>query len=167
MRRLGRDVDSLACVKNLSSRLAKHSMYEPNTGCLLWLGSLATGGYGQIRLGRETWAAHRIAYFLEFGSFDRSLCVCHRCDVTICINPEHLFLGTDADNNADKIRKGRDKSPHGESVYRSKLKEGDIVEIFRLRQRGLTHQEIGRHFGVHRFTIAGVLHRRNWKHVEV
>lgn len=80
--------------------------------CWLW-GGQADGsfGYGRfpVRVNGEKWkaSAHRIAWFLSSGSQADDLCVCHRCDVPLCINPAHLFLGTDADNLNDARQKGR------------------------------------------------------------
>lgn len=167
MRRLSRDFDLLYRAKNLESRIEKHSIPEPNSGCTIWTGAIATGGYGQIRFGKETWAIHRVVYFLNYGPFDRQLCVCHRCDNPSCINPSHLFLGTDADNNADMLNKGRGVVLRGEEHSRVLLKDSDIIEIFRLRSTGLKQSELAARFNVNVATIAGVLSRINWKHIHV
>ncbi len=79
-------------------------------GCWLWTGSLFRGGYGQFRSGPDP-AAHRTAWVIAHGSIPDRLYVLHRCDVRCCVNPEHLFLGTHADNMADMVAKGR--SPRG------------------------------------------------------
>ena len=91
-------------------RLWDHVVPEPNLGCWLWLGAeLGRGGhfYGVVRWGGRTFAAHRMAWEATNGPIPPELVVRHKCDVTLCINPGHLCLGTPADNSADMVRRGR------------------------------------------------------------
>jgi hypothetical protein len=85
------------------------TMPEPNSGCLLWLGCVCKNGYGRIGYGSGGSAVlvHRIAYESAFGPFDRSRHVCHSCDTPSCVNPDHLFIGTQRDNMRDMFEKGR------------------------------------------------------------
>lgn len=83
---------------------------EPNTGCWLWIKSIRSG-YGQIRANGVNMGAHQLSYLIHNGPL-RGLTVCHRCDVKSCVNPEHLFLGSQSDNMADAYRKGRLKLPN-------------------------------------------------------
>ncbi len=83
---------------------------EPTSGCWLWLGTMAKGGYGGFRLSGESMiTAHRASYKLHRGPIADGLHVCHSCDVKCCVNPAHLFLGTNDDNVRDKMQKGRHK----------------------------------------------------------
>lgn len=84
-------------------------MAEPNTGCYLWIKATDKNGYGVIKRSGERLMikAHRLSWILSNGEIPDNLCVLHKCDTPQCVNPEHLFLGTPADNNIDKMNKGR------------------------------------------------------------
>lgn len=87
---------------------AEWTMPEPNTGCHIWMGSVDQWGYGRVWKDKISGLLiHRIAYECAFGAFDSSLKVCHRCDMPSCVNPDHLFLGTQKDNLRDMFSKGR------------------------------------------------------------
>lgn len=95
------------------------------SGCCLWSGHLLHTGYGMVKVSGVPTGAHRVAWSLTHGPVPHGLCVCHKCDVKQCVNVEHLFLGTIADNNADKHAKGRDakgpkngRATHPESIPR-------------------------------------------------
>lgn len=80
---------------------------EPNSGCWLWVGQINTRGYGTLsKDGRRT-LAHRVSYELHKGPITDGLLVCHKCDIPLCVNPYHLFLGTYSDNMYDSASKGR------------------------------------------------------------
>lgn len=85
---------------------------EPNTGCHIWMGTVCRLGYGRIRRpgsprNSSPVLVHRIAWEREFGPIPDGLKVCHRCDNPSCVNPDHLFLGTQRDNLRDMFAKGR------------------------------------------------------------
>jgi DNA invertase Pin-like site-specific DNA recombinase len=102
--------------------------------------------------------------------------VCHTCDNRACCNPSHLFVGTAADNNADRARKGRSAPRHkiwavqhppkGERNGRAKLTEGDVREARALHKSGMTTQEIAKQFSVSNGTIWFIVSGVNWTHVE-
>lgn len=75
--------------------------------CWLWTSAVNRKGYGKFSVNKKQWSAHRLAFFLSTGSLPKELMVLHRCDVPACVNPEHLWLGTNQDNVDDKMRKGR------------------------------------------------------------
>src|SRR5688572_3057412 len=80
---------------------------EPNTGCWLWFGAAFHKGHGAIHDGGKQRKAHRVSWELNIGPIPEGFCVLHRCDVSCCVNPRHLFLGTRGDNNRDRTAKGR------------------------------------------------------------
>ena len=91
----------------------------PETGCLLYTGYIQNTGYGRITYEGRREGAHRVAYALKHGPIPAGMSVCHTCDVRLCVNPDHLFLGTQTDNMKDMFRKGRNfPPPHTEESHR-------------------------------------------------
>ena len=119
-------------------------------GCWLWTGYTSGKGYG-LWDGGESRRAHRQSYELHCGGIPTGLCVLHRCDVRLCVNPDHLFLGTRSDNNRDMVAKGRWQ--HGENHYRAKLTEEKVLEIRREHSLGVASVLLAERYGVTKSTI--------------
>ena len=131
-------------------------------GCLEWTGAKHERGYGLFQAGQNPgglFRAHRIAYFLTYGIADESLLVCHRCDNTSCINPNHLFLGTSLDNNHDMLQKNRDVRTYGEQNPMSKLTRDKVRSIY---LDGRTNREIAAEYGVAASLASLIRTRRIW-----
>lgn len=97
--------------RSLLYRFNKKYMPEPNTGCWIWTASSNSKGYGRIGIGTSTSRmAHRVSYLLFKGEIPIGLLVCHSCDVPSCVNPDHLFLGTNKDNMNDMVKRNRHKN---------------------------------------------------------
>jgi len=94
-------------VRAVGARSVVRQVSISASGCWEWARSRAPNGYGRLKIGTRTVYAHRAAWTLHFGPIPPGLFVCHRCDNPPCVRPDHLFLGTSADNVRDSIEKGR------------------------------------------------------------
>lgn len=133
--------------------------------CWPWLGSLNTCGYGNVRYQGRSYIAHRLAYELATGNAPGEARVCHTCDNPPCCNPAHLFLGTQAENIADCIAKGRFRSHRGENHNLARLTETQVLEIRRLRADGWPHKAIAERFAITTNHVSMICRRRIWTHL--
>jgi hypothetical protein len=143
-------------------RLDKHSVPIPECGCFVWTGTLSKRGYGKIDVNGISYRAHRLAYELAYGPIPDGMVICHRCDNRACVNPAHLFLGTHADNIADRDKKGRNRQLFGAEQGHAKLTDADVLNI-RADQR--THVEIAKDYGVTWRNIGRIKRGETWKHL--
>lgn len=146
--------------KTIAERLFMYSIPEPNSGCYLWLGTLSGSGYGQLWLGGKMHNAHRLAYATAIGPIPAGMHVCHKCDNRPCINPGHLFLGTNIDNIADKMRKGRHRGASGEANAHRKLNSQQVAEIRLSTERT---GKLADRYGVASNTIWRIRNDRTWR----
>lgn len=134
--------------------------------CWHWRSSCTSEGYGNFWTGERVDRAHRFSYELANGPIPEGFIVCHSCDEPSCVNPNHLWLGTDADNAADKMLKGRDNPPHGEANSHAKLTEREVLHIRQLYASGKHTQEaLASQFGVTRVSISSLVRRLTWSHI--
>lgn len=149
----------------------KRVEFEPNTGCWLWSNAPGAGGYGTVRYDGRDQKAHRVSWALHRGYMPpRDIKVCHRCDTPPCVNPDHLWLGTQADNVADMMAKGRHRAVGcvGSENPMSALTEDDVWAIRGLiRQTNIPQAKIGKMFGVSQMTISRISTYATWPHVHM
>ena len=134
--------------------LANLGLPDPVTGCVEWNGSRTPKGYGQIKAGGISFATHRLAYERKHGPIPEGMQILHKCDNPPCCRDEHLFLGTCADNMADKAAKGR--CAVGGQNGSAKLSDADVTEIRRRLATGETHRLIAVDFGVSREYVSRI-----------
>jgi len=133
--------------------------------CWDWEAARNSKGYGRFWLNGKTVNAHRLAYCLYHGLelVDiRGECICHSCDNPSCCNPEHLWLGTDADNIWDRDNKGRGNK--GKKNGRAKLDEEDVVSM-RRRYPTETLRKLANEFEISKSGVWSVISHRTWKHI--
>jgi len=138
---------------------------EPNSGCWLWEGPVDAHGYGSHHSER----AHRFSWELHRSEIPAGMCVLHKCDTPTCVNPDHLFLGTLADNNADKVRKGRHTGwgrghplLSGTKHPLAKLTDEDVLWI-RIDPRNSS--AVAKDYGVSRQIVWKIKTRQVWTHL--
>lgn len=132
-----------------------------DTGCWEWTGCKRDGEYGRFKVNGHQQFAHRVSYQEFVGTIPEGMCVCHKCDNPPCVNPEHLFLGTNADNQKDMVNKKRQL--YGERNPKAILTREKADEIRIIYKNGrITMKEVGILFGVSKGCIQHIIHNRHW-----
>lgn len=163
--------------------------HRPELGpCWIWTGAVHhSRGYGLVWQPNTKLLAHRVAWELSVGPIPVPLQVCHHCDNRVCVNPSHLFLGTQLDNVRDCIAKGRrgstaggkypqgdahwtrrnpERRLHGTRSPHAKLDDQTVIEIRALYAAGgISQPQLAHRFGVRQGTISFILSRKTWKHL--
>jgi hypothetical protein len=151
--------------RTLKERFLAKTRVDCQTQCWVWQGYIGAHGYGQMHIARRQRTAHGISWRLFRGEVPKGLLVCHRCDVRACVNPDHLFLGTYAENAADMKRKRRQRL--GERNSTAKLNTEQVRSIKGMLEAGESPASIARAAGVTPQCIHHIDKGRTWSHVEV
>jgi hypothetical protein len=149
--------------KTLEQRFLEKLDRRGDDRCWGWLAARDRWGYGQFWDSRRMGLAHRFAYQYFVSPVPNGLCVLHTCDNPECCNPRHLWLGTNAENVADRVAKGRSNRPIGERHPQARLTAAQVVEVRKeyTGKRGeLT--EFAQRFGVSISAIADIVRGRSW-----
>ncbi len=157
------------------------SKVDKTGDCWLWVGGVLSDGYGgfgiQYHKHHYSYRAHRISHSLAHNRpVPDNILVCHKCDNPLCVNPNHLFLGTPSDNSADMIEKGRSgkgrkKRPsscvRGESHGLAKLTTIEVQKIRTIvsQPNRQSYEQIGQQFGINQSHVRRIAEREVWKHV--
>lgn len=176
----------MAIVIKLTKELEERfwAKVKKTKACWEWVGAKNEGGYGVMSRGRVNNSAlllraHRVAWLIHNGELPEDLHVCHHCDNPACVNPTHLFLGTDGDNIRDMWRKGYGSPPpvrFGSDNNKTKLTKNQVIEIRSKYEQGriarrmrdksnCSFNGLAKEYSVSKKTILNIIHRRVWKWV--
>lgn len=161
--------------ETLRERLLRQREFD-TTECWNWTGQRTQSGYGVTSWNGKHVRAHRASYAVFIGTIEPGMLVCHRCDNPLCINPDHLFIGSPADNVRDMKDKGRGKhanglaaarlkSPKGEQHWRAVLTETDVLQLRELKRQGATIRELSQRFNVSKFAAQAASVGTTWSHL--
>lgn len=121
-------------------------------------------GYGRIRFRSEVKGAHRVSYELNNGPIPVGMHVMHSCDQPSCVNPDHLFVGTNRDNHLDKLRKQR--QARGMMLHRSRMTHESVRRLRHLAVEGVTQKALAERFDLVQSSVWAIINRRSWKHID-
>lgn len=140
--------------------------------CWNWNGGLFPNGYGQFRVGNNKVKTHRFSWIINGGFIPEGYCILHKCDNARCVNPSHLFLGTNKDNALDRDRKNRGASNNfhplpGALNPSSKLKTNQVLTILNLAACGIATYQIAKAFKMSKSQIRSIRYRRSWQSLAI
>lgn len=138
---------------------------DKETGCQEWIAALNSDGYGKFGIDGSWVLAHRFSWTLVYGSIPCGMLILHKCNNPKCVNPSHLYVGTDADNARDML----EADPYcrsGEANNRAKLSNSNVIEIRRLLSEGVMQKDIAPIFGVHSGSISKIANGKIWNHIQ-
>lgn len=154
----GRATELEACQRGVSEKALKRfwSKVHKTDTCWLWTAGRFRAGYGEFGLNRASLRAHRFSYLLKHGKPAEPMCL-HTCDVRACVNPDHLFEGTNADNGRDMAMKGR--HPH------AKLNPSLVIELRALHDNGVGFTKLAAKYNLGVSTVRHAYYRESFAYV--
>lgn len=145
--------------------------------CWLWTGATQGFGYGVLNscVNNKLVRAHRLSWNIHNGDIPANMFVCHKCDNPLCVNPKHLFIGSNTDNVHDMWKKGRASPPPrngsipplhlGENHPNSKLTGAKVLEIRKLSRDGINGRQLASLFKITPAQISNILRNKQWRHI--
>ncbi len=131
------------------AKIGQEQYAEDKNGCWIWQWSMVNTGYGKMWDGSKLVLAHRWYYEQKYGPIPEGKYLCHTCDVRACVNPDHVFVGTQKDNVQDMIKKGRDNNPR-------KLSDSDVRKIRKRLSSGESQTSISRSYDITQSTVSAI-----------
>lgn len=142
------------------------SKVDPTGDCWLWTARTTPQGYGQFFVRRgQYYGAHAVSHTLVHGPIPPGGVICHRCDNPPCVNPDHLFLGSQSDNALDMFAKGRASRTHGTARLNARLDDDAVREIREAHPYHGLIRDLAARFGVSCTTVRKVRNGQKWRHV--
>jgi hypothetical protein len=146
---------------------------EKQGDCIIYKNAKDRDGYGNFKFNGVQTRTHRFSYRVNYGDIPKGMCVCHSCDNPSCMNPKHLWLGTNRENMQDRDRKERHKTADprytkhiGEKNGSAKLKEVDVLYIRKVTEKQKESiKELSEKFKVSTVLIRNIIKRKIWKHI--
>lgn len=142
---------------------AFYARVQRTESCWTWTGKTDKSGYGVFYKDGGDFRAHRVAYAIGNGVGPGTMFVCHRCDNPRCVRPDHLFLGSNRENTADRHAKGR--SAKGSSSGAAKLTESDVAAIRAALRGGAKQVDMAIRFGITQANVSEIARGKTWRHV--
>ena len=151
----------------LSERFWEKVAVGDESDCWLWTAFRNRKGYGMIGSGAGHILAHRASWEIHHGPVPPGGVVCHRCDTPPCVNPSHLFVGTQRDNIADMVAKGRQRGDHrpGSACPTATLTESQAAEVKRRALAGEKQRALAAEFSIKQATVSNIKTGRTWGHL--
>ena len=149
-------------LETVRSKFESRFIPEPNSGCWLWTASVSSDGYGHMAVNGKLVGAHRLAYLLYRGPIPPNRYICHKCDVPGCVNPDHLFVGTPADNTRDSFKKGRMVRARGEEQHLSRLTKDNVPQLVQRWRFGERTIDLAQEFEVGETTLHNIWSGNSW-----
>ncbi len=147
--------------KPLLEKIEQNTIRLPESGCWIWMSTIEKTGYGRVCSGKKPFYAHRVSYEQKYGSIPNGMMALHHCDVKSCVNPDHIFIGTQQENMIDKVSKNRQAK--GASHGNAKLTEDQAREI---KFSSETSIKLAAKFNYPASMIREIKNGNLWKHLE-
>jgi len=138
------------------------SKVDKTDSCWNWTAGVSSFGYGQFSVGHRGYGAHKYSWIMRKGEPPKGLFVCHKCDNPKCVNPAHLFLGSQADNMNDKVKKKR--AQKGIGCYNHKLTNEQVVSIINDKR---IYKDIAKEYGISISLINQIRAGTAWRHIKI